>query len=99
MECSFIPPVRGKRRPTKTPKEGLHSKLRRYEELLKSYGAKIELSDDENLSEVDVASEPDIEMAEAGAKSHKKGSGELLTFDTSKSRLVTKNGSSRYFDK
>jgi hypothetical protein len=41
-QCSFIPPVRGKRPKTKAPREGLHAKLRRYEALLKSYGAQIE---------------------------------------------------------
>lgn len=64
------------------------------------YGAKIELSDDENLSDADEASEPDVEMAEAeGAKPHKKEQGEPYKLDRSKARLVSKNGSSRYFDK
>ncbi|KFY97795.1 hypothetical protein V498_01864 [Pseudogymnoascus sp. VKM F-4517 (FW-2822)] len=98
-QCSFIAPVRGKRKSTKKPKEGLHSKLKRYEEMLKMYGAKIELSDDENLSDADEASEPDVEMAEAeGAKPHKNEQGEPYKLDRSKSRLVSKNGSSRYFD-
>ncbi|OBT92880.1 hypothetical protein VE01_08931 [Pseudogymnoascus verrucosus] len=98
-QCSFIAPVRGKRKLTKPPKEGLHSKLKRYEEMLKAYGANIEQSDYENLSDADVASEPDVEMTEAeGAKSHKEGPDEPFTFDKSKSRLVSKNGSSRYFD-
>jgi hypothetical protein len=66
-QCSFIPPVRGKRKRTKAPKEGLHAKLRRYEELLKSYGAKIEPSeydgdsDSETLGKV---SQPDVDMTE-----------------------------------
>ncbi|OBT61198.1 hypothetical protein VE03_08682 [Pseudogymnoascus sp. 23342-1-I1] len=98
-QCSFIAPVRGKRKSTKKPKEGLHSKLKRYEQMLKGYGAKIELSDDENLSDADEASEPDVEMAEAeGAKPHKKEPAEPYKFDRFKSRLVSKNGSSRYFD-
>lgn len=41
-ECSFVPPVRGKRRRTKPAKEGLHARVRRYEEMLKSFGAKID---------------------------------------------------------
>lgn len=99
-QCSFIAPVRGKRKSTKPPKEGLHSKLKRYEDMLKAYGAKIELSDDENLSDADVASEPDIEMDDdEGNKSYKKARGEPFSFEKSNSRLVTKNGSSRYFDK
>lgn len=99
-QCSFIPPVRGKRKVTKPPKEGLHSKLKRYEAMLKSYGAKIEPSDDENASDAEAASQADTEMAEAeGTTPHKKTSGEDFTFEKSKSRLVSKDGSSRYFDK
>lgn len=99
-QCSFIAPVRGKRKSTKKPKEGLHSKLKRYEEMLKGYGAKIELSDDENLLDGNEASEDDVEMAEAeGAKPHKREQGGPYKLDRSKSRLVSKNGSSRYFDK
>lgn len=68
--------------------------------MLKAYGAKIELSDDENLSDADVASEPDIEMDDAkGSKFYKRARGEPFSFEKSNSRLVTKNGSSRYFDK
>ena len=45
-ECSFIAPVRGKRRlKKKLPREGLHAKLKRYEQLLQSYGARTEPSD------------------------------------------------------
>jgi hypothetical protein len=50
-ECSFVPPVRGKRPKTKLPYEGLHAKLRRYEDLLKSYGAKIEATEHEEESD------------------------------------------------
>jgi hypothetical protein len=50
-QCSFIPPVRGKRPRIKAQSEGLHAKLRRYEELLKSYGAKIEAIEDDEESD------------------------------------------------
>ncbi|KAB8228296.1 uncharacterized protein BDW43DRAFT_323019 [Aspergillus alliaceus] len=54
-QCSFIPPVRGKRKRTKPPREGLHAKLKRYEELLRSYGVKVEPSDDYYNSESETA--------------------------------------------
>jgi len=58
--------VRGKRTGTKAPKEGLHAKLRRYEELLRSYGAKIQLDEndgDSDLETVGAVSQPDVDIA------------------------------------
>jgi hypothetical protein len=90
--------VRGKRKRRIAPKEGLHAKLRRYEVLLKAYGAKIEPSDNGNLSDAETVSEPDDEMdndADLGNRCHSSH----LPFDETKIRLVTKNGSSRYVEK
>jgi hypothetical protein len=97
-QCSFIPPVRGKRKRIKSPREGLHAKLKRYEELLKSYGANIEPSDNGDGSEVEGASELDLEMHEDAEPRTKKRDGPI-TFDETNRRLITKNGSTRYFDK
>lgn len=100
-QCSFIPPVRGKRKRRKAPKEGLRAKLRRYEEMLKSYGAEIEPSDDNdnNISDVEtIMSEADVDMSESVESQDQNRCGPLA-FDETKIRLVTKNGSSRYFDK
>ena len=97
-QCSFIPPVRGKRRRTKFPKEGLRAKLRRYEDLLKSYGAKIEPSDYGDDSNLETASQPDVEMAEA-AKPRSNSEGGPSASGEIKPRLMTKEGSSRYFDR
>jgi Fungal Zn(2)-Cys(6) binuclear cluster domain len=97
-QCSFIPPVRGKPKRRKAPKEGLHAKLRRYEEMLKSYGAKIEPSDNDITSEVETMSEADVEMAEDDESRDISRNGPFA-FDKAKTRLITKNGSSRYFDK
>jgi hypothetical protein len=98
MQCSFIPPVRGKRRRIKAPKEGLHAKLRRYEELLKSYGADIEPSDNGDVSDVEKASEADVQIHEDADPGNKKRGGPI-TFDETNRRLITKNGTTRYFDK
>ena len=88
--CNFIPPVRGKRQ-RKQPKEGLHARLRRFEELLRSYGANIEASNDNEIS--DDISQQDINMNDDTPH----------TSDTTESfphsRLITKDGTSRYFDK
>ncbi|KAF1982279.1 putative C6 transcription factor [Aulographum hederae CBS 113979] len=109
-ECSFVAPVRGKRKRTKLPKEGLHAKLKRYEELLKSYGAKIEVDEDGEESDDETASPADVDMEEdvggeatrrstpavrKGVRSDDRYSLEELE-DTAK--LVTKGGTSRYYD-
>lgn len=46
QECSFVAPIRGKRKRTKPVQEGLHAKLRRYEEILKSQGVTLDGDDD-----------------------------------------------------
>jgi len=92
--CSFVPPVRGKRRRKKRPKEGLHARLKRYEDLLKSYGAKIEPTDDTASLDDASGSEQDVSITDDAA-SHINGSNESFPH----SRLVTKDGTSRYFDK
>jgi hypothetical protein len=97
--CSFIPPVRGKPKRRKAPKEGLHAKLKRYEEMLKSYGATVEPSDACNeLSDVEPSPEPDVHMTEI-REPQTMTSGEPLSADETRTRLVSKNGSSRYFEK
>ena len=96
--CSFISPVRGKRKRTKAPKEGLHAKLRRYEELLKSYGAKIEPSEYGGNSDSETVSQPDMDMTEDADPRSKTGLGSFA-LEGMKPRLVDKEGSSRYFDR
>lgn len=101
--CSFVPPVRGKRKVTKSRKEGLHAKVRRYEELLKSYGAPIESAEHEaenedETSDVDVSIKPDVEMAE----SPKLDSGDLdnrAAPEEIRPKFVMRDGSSRYFER
>jgi hypothetical protein len=95
-QCSFVAPVRGKRKKTKAPKEGLHAKLRRYEELLQSYGANIDPSEHDG-SDADTASEAGT--AEDGRPQYKSGTGSYTNIEESKSKLITRNGSSRYYDK
>ena len=97
-QCSFIPPVRGKRKRTKAPKEGLHAKLRRYEELLKSYGAKIEPSEYDGDSDSETVSQPDAGMTEDADPRSKTSPGSFV-LEEMKPRLIDKEGSSRYFDR
>ena len=93
-QCSFIPPVRGKRKRTKPPRESLHAKLKRYEELLKSYGAKFEPSGDFDDSESETTSQPDVQTDEdAAPPSQRPNLGET------KPRLIIDKGTSRYFDR
>ncbi|KAE9372518.1 putative fungal-specific transcription factor [Stipitochalara longipes BDJ] len=94
-QCSFVPPVRGKRKRTKVPKEGLHAKLRRYEELLRSYGANIEPSEaDGDDSDLDAGSQLDTEM-NGDTRSERRS--EIASAVTG-GKFVSKDGSSRYFD-
>jgi hypothetical protein len=94
-ECSFIPPVRGKRKRTKPLKEGLHAKLKRYEELLKSYGAKIEPSED---SDSEMASQDDVETNE-DTESQARSQSDIFGVQENQPKLITKDGSSRYFER
>jgi hypothetical protein len=93
-----VAPVRGKRKRRASPKEGLHAKLRRYEELLKAYGAKIEPSDCGSMSDSETLSDVGDEKKKV-VNSHDKLNSEPLTFDDTKTRLIAKDGSSRYFEK
>jgi len=94
-ECKFIAPVRGKRKRTKTPKEGLHAKLKRYEQLLKSYGAKIEPSDDDESSDEETNSRFDSNKSSPSSIS-KNRSG---LYQESKSNIIHEDDSSRYYEK
>ncbi|KAA8641991.1 putative C6 transcription factor [Aspergillus tanneri] len=87
QQCSFVPPVRGKRKRTNPRKEGIHAKLKRYEELLRSYGAKIDPSDDSDCPEV--ASQPDAMDADPLNSSSQR-------LNETKSKLVTVGESSQY---
>jgi hypothetical protein len=92
--------MRGKPKRRTAPREGLHAKLRRYEEMLKSYGADLEPSDNYNYnSDGETVSEPDIQMVIKGAEYREMSGGSPFAFDETKTKLITKNGSSRYFDK
>ena len=97
-QCSFIPPIRGKRKKTKAPKEGLHAKLRRYEELLKSHGAIVEPSEYDGDSDSEMASQPDTDVAEDASVHSKPGAGSFA-LGQMKPTLIDKEGSSRYLDR
>lgn len=96
-QCSFIPPVRGKRKVLKPRKEGTHARLRRYEAMLKSLGAEIETTehDDEDAE----TSKGDIDMdytrSEDGVRME---SDEHTAPEEIKPKFLMKDGSSRYFD-
>jgi Fungal Zn(2)-Cys(6) binuclear cluster domain len=97
-QCSFVPPLRGKPRRKKAPKEGLHAKLRRYEELLRSYGADIAPSSNDNISDGDTMSDADVDTVD-DADSRDESHASSSSLHDIRMRLVSKNGSSRYFDK
>ncbi|KAI0836435.1 C6 transcription factor [Hypoxylon sp. FL0890] len=95
-QCSFVPPVRGKRKRTKPRREGLHARLKRYEELLKSYGANVEPSEELGDSESETVSQPVVEMEEADSRSESRIG--LFGLEEATPKLITKEGTSRYFE-
>ncbi|OAG36050.1 hypothetical protein AYO21_09768 [Fonsecaea monophora] len=102
-QCSFVPPTRGKRKRTKPAREGLHARLRRYEEMLRAYGAKIEPSlDSDDGSDMESCDKYDVAMvhkdSEARVDVDVDGSGALGGLDLARTKLVTREGNSRYFD-
>jgi hypothetical protein len=89
-QCSFVAPVRGRRRRLKPPKEGLHAKLRRYERLLESYGAT-------GLSTPSQNSDQDMD-SDASGQRDRWDSGDSCDGQKTKARLVLDRGNSRYYD-
>ncbi|KAI9698560.1 MAG: hypothetical protein M1820_007450 [Bogoriella megaspora] len=98
-QCSFIPPVRGKRKRTKPPKEGLHAKLKRYEELLKSYGVPLEPPEYSNDlgSDSETDSHPGVQMAKE-VQIQNRDPEDPYGLEETKPMLITKEGVSRYVD-
>lgn len=97
-QCSFVPPVRGKRKRTKPRKEGIHAKLKRYEELLKSYGANVEPSSEFDDSDTETMSQPDLEIGK-GAEIPDKRRNDPFGLEDTKPRLITREGTSTYFER
>lgn len=97
-KCSYIAPVRGKRRITKPAKEGLHAKLKRYEQLLESCGVKPpEVSISNRGSDHQRVPEPDVETTKhlgSPAKSLAAG----IRFEKTEPSLMIQDGSSTYFE-
>lgn len=96
QQCTFVAPTRGKRKRTKPPREGLHAKVRRYEELLRSYGVKIEPTDfDDGDSDSEVVSQPRLLTPVEARTSNEAPCYPLQQ----KPRFIHKEGSSRYIDR
>lgn len=95
QQCLFVPPTRGKRKRTKTPREGLHAKLRRYEELLKSHGVEIRPCSDGEESDSESVSEPRLHTPV------EEGPSDEQSYYTLKPnpRIIHKERSSRYIDR
>lgn len=67
IACEYVAPVRGKRKRTKPPREGLHAKVRRYEELLKLRGISlhdVSQGDEEEDAAGDAVDPSDEDMSE-----------------------------------
>lgn len=97
-ECNFVAPVRGRRKRTRPPREGLHARLRRYEEMLRTYGAKIEPSDDLDDLESEAGSQPDVEMGQ-NTEPRYQVQEDVVSSGEAKSKLIRKEGTSVYYDR
>ncbi|KAH8646122.1 putative fungal-specific transcription factor [Xylariales sp. PMI_506] len=102
-QCSFVPPVRGKRKRTKAPREGLHAKLKRYEELLKSCGVKIEEPTEESPahnsdSDSETTSPPDVEVLAADHQTPLADQLDPFGLQQTKPVFIAKEDVSRYMD-
>lgn len=95
QQCAFVAPTRGKRKRTKPPREGLHAKVRRYEELLKSYGVKIEPCDSDGDSDSEAVSQSGLPTPVETRTPNEPPCYPLQQ----KPRLIHKEGSSRYIDR
>lgn len=101
IQCSFVAPTRGKRKRTKPHKEGLHAKLQRYEELLKSYGAAVEQDEEaSNGFESDGASLADVAISvDIEPPSNDEVKSDVARLEDTRPTLITKDGMTRYFDR
>lgn len=114
IDCEYVSPVRGKRARTAAPREGLHAKMRRYENLLKTRG--VSLDDDKETPTV---------VSDAASQKSRAGNDDtvqtpvslpvltprevselplglrssLITAPGSQPELVNKQGSSRYYER
>lgn len=96
-ECSFVAPVRGKRKRTKPAREGLHTRLRRYEELLRSFGVNVESALPQEEHESREPSPRDTAMSDDGESVNRNF--DLYALDENRPKLVARQGSTRYYDR
>ena len=99
VACKFVPPASSRRRKHKTTRrEGLHARLSRYERILQSYGAKVDVSDVQGGSN-DSPDEDEMELIpEENVSDVAKR--ESPPRDTLKrAKLVSQRGKSRFIDK
>jgi Fungal Zn(2)-Cys(6) binuclear cluster domain len=96
-KCTYIAPVRGKRRITKPAREGLHAKLRRYEQLLESHGLNPQVLVNGPASTQRTVSEADVEITDE-SETPTKPSAPGIQFEKSKPSLAVEDGASIYFE-
>lgn len=100
QQCSFVAPTRGKRKRTKPPREGLHAKIKRYEELLKSYGVNIEPCDSDGDGGSDWEEEAGSHQSVLPTPVETRTPNEPPFYPLQqKARLIHKEGSSRYMER
>lgn len=110
IDCEYVAPVRGKRKMSNAPRETLHAKLRRYEDMLKARGADVaEPTSAARAASESVLSEGDETMESPASLSVPTPGDEpappmgfrsaLIKTPGTGPRLVTKEGNTRYYEK
>jgi len=106
VECIFRAPAPPRRRKRRSPEVGLLARLKRYEELLKSYGAKIDNSngegvviDPEGHDMESVTSDDTAGRIHKGSSQAHSKMKEARSPGIENGRLVVGQGRSRYLEK
>ena len=103
-KCVFRAPAPPRRRPRKSPEAILLARLRRYEELLKGFGVKVEAvnSDTEMIRQVEamgIVSHGGTTVADGDPDQKTTIKKETRPPTVESGRIVVKNGKTRYLDK
>ncbi|KZF26349.1 hypothetical protein L228DRAFT_10495 [Xylona heveae TC161] len=102
VECVFRPPAPPRRRKRRSPEATLLARLKRYEEMLRSYGVKLDGSDGEGGEFGPEGNEMDTEASEVDYRKTSGISGMRIKDSASPAmepgRLISERGMSRYLD-
>lgn len=96
-DCVFRAPAPPRRRPRKSPEAMLLTRLRRYEELLRGFGVKIESTS----SDADVVARrvQDLEIVSDGKTTQNRDPATQMDGKQAQGQMIVRNGKARYLEK